>query len=41
MLAIKLKTAIAWPWYTLIGASAACLVAWLLNGFQNGKTKTN
>jgi len=41
MTTIKLKTAIAWPWYTLIGASVACSTAWLLHGLIGNKTKAN
>ena len=41
MTTIKLKTAIAWPWYTLIGASVACSTTWLLHGLIGNKTKAN
>lgn len=39
MTAIKLKTSIAWPWFTTIGAAIACSTAWLLRDFKYGKTK--
>lgn len=41
MTTIKLKTSIAWPWYTLIGASVACSIAWLLGESKIEETESN